>query len=152
MKGVKVSEVDIAFLGHRLEGARTARFFVSFLIDTAPAVSRREFNQAPLGLGASTHMVVTPRTKDGENSEDSPAGRSAAHTTTTVKSYWVQPLASDSRNWLSEITEWASRQHFNEGRVVHYAVYVGSAADDRDTRVESTIDAPDLLLLHQSAC
>ena len=57
MKGVKVSEVDIAFLGHRLEGARTARFFVSFLIDTAPAVSRREFNQAPLGLGASTHMV-----------------------------------------------------------------------------------------------
>ena len=151
MKGVKVSEVDIAFLGHRLEGARTARFFVSFLIDTAPAVSRREFNQAPLGLGASTHMVVTPRTKDGEISEDSPAGRSAAHTT-TVKSYWVQPLASDSRNWLSEITEWASRQHFNEGRVVHYAVYVGSAAGDRDTRVESTIDAPDLLLLHQSAC
>lgn len=150
MKGVKVSEVDIAFLGHRLEGARTARFFVSFLIDTAPAVSRREFNQASLGLGASTHMVVTPRTKDGEISEDSPAGRSAAHT--TVKSYWVQPLASDSRNWLSEITEWASRQHFNEGRVVHYAVYVGSAADDRDTRVESTIDAPDLLLLHQSAC
>lgn len=151
MKGVKVSEVDIAFPGPRLEGARTVRFFVSFLIDTAPAVSRREFNQAPLGLGASTHMVVTPRTKDGEISEDSPAGRSAAHTT-TVKSYWVQPLASDSRNWLSEITEWASRQHFNEGRVVHYAVYVGSAADDRDTRVESTIDAPDLLLLHQSAC
>lgn len=151
MKGVKVSEVDIAFTGHSLEGAPSARFFVSFLIDTAPALSRKELNEAPLGLGASTHMVVTPRRKGEPLPEDSSLGRSAAHTT-TVKSFWVQPLASDSRNWLTEISEWASRQHFNEGRVVRYAVYVGSTPEDADARVDGTIEAQELLLLHKSAC